>query len=174
VIRSVLASVVVGCVGVSGACAGDPGGDEPFVRDPSLNVELVSSPAEARSHETFNNCMECHSENGDGPGLFTAAGTVIFDDDSEPAVGAFVRFFLDPTGEALATVEVDQLGNFYTTAPLPIPEEQLFIQLESADGLRANAMPFPSRSLACNVCHTPGLRVQLHGEDHDDDGHEHD
>jgi hypothetical protein len=163
VIRFLWVSLVVGSVSVSGGCAGDPSGDEPFVRDPSLNVELVSSSADARSHETFNNCMTCHSDNGDAPGLFTAAGSVILDDDSEPAVGALVRFFLDPTGEATATIEVDQNGNFYTTAPLPIPEQELFIQVESADGLRANAMPFPTRSLACNVCHTPGLRVQLRG-----------
>ena len=158
-----LLCVVVYVGACDGAADGDGDGNAPFVRDPSLNIELVSRATDARSHETFNNCMTCHSDNGDAPGLFTAAGTVILDNDNEPAVGAVVRFLLDPTSEEIATIEVDQNGHFYTTAPLPIPEQELFIQLESADGLRENAMPFPSRSLACNVCHTPGLRVQLRG-----------
>ena len=35
-------------------------GDPDYVRDPALDVELVSARGDARSHNVGQNCMQCH------------------------------------------------------------------------------------------------------------------
>jgi hypothetical protein len=137
-------------------------GDPDFVRDPALDVELHSAASSNASHEPGNNCMHCHQRLGGGPGLFTAAGT-LFDPAGQPRTGAVVEIRTAPAGEGdlLAAIEVDQLGNFYTTADLPIPESELFPFVRGSTTTKE--MPFPTSSLACNYCHTPVLRVSLDG-----------
>ena len=137
-------------------------GDPDFVRDPALDIELHSAASSNASHEPGNNCMHCHQRLGGGPGLFTAAGT-LFDPAGQPRTGAVVEIRTAPAGEGdlLAAIEVDQLGNFYTTTDLPIPESELFPFVRGSTTTKE--MPFPTSSLACNYCHTPVLRVSLDG-----------
>ena len=138
-------------------------GDPAFVRDPALNVENVSRAGEERSHNEGENCMHCHQPHGAGLGLFSLAGT-LYGPDGRPYVGgAEVRVTTGPfgDGEVLTTVEVDDLGNFFTTAELPFPEQAVFPFATSLDGTLAVGMPFPTISGACNVCHAGAARVTL-------------
>lgn len=137
-------------------------GDDDYVRDPALDVELVSANGEALSHAVGDNCMRCHQERGPAPGRFTAAGT-LHDEAGEPYPNGVVelRTAPDGMGELVASVEVDGLGNFYTTEALPLPTTALFPTVYSEDGARKNFMPWPTSSGACNVCHAGGAGVRL-------------
>jgi hypothetical protein len=125
-------------------------GDESYVRDPALDVALVSAAGDDRSHAGGDNCMRCHQAHGPGPGRFTAAGTV-----DGPAGALELR---DGEGALVLAVPIDALGNFYTTEPLPLPDTPLFPSIVFEDGVRL-AMPFPTRSAACNVCHAGGAAL---------------
>ncbi len=59
-------------------------GDDEFVRDPALDVELVSAHGDDISHADGDNCMRRHQENGPGPGRFSVAGT-LYDADGAPS-----------------------------------------------------------------------------------------
>ncbi|HEU4406172.1 MAG TPA: hypothetical protein VFS43_12985 [Polyangiaceae bacterium] len=134
-------------------------GDPRYERDPSLDVELESRREGRASHEAGSNCMQCHQRYGPGPGQFSVAGTA-YGDDGSPRPDATVRL-LDAAGAVVIALEADALGNFYSTAALPLPDVELFPRVESADARAANAMPFGTLSGACNVCHTAALPVVL-------------
>lgn len=156
------------------ACSSDDDGDRPggatapaavapgdprFVRDPALDVELVSRRGAANSHEEGANCMQCHQAYGPGPGRFTVAGTA-YDEGGAPRPDAALSL-ADAAGNVVLRVEADARGNFYSTAPLPLPETELFPSVASGDATAAAAMPFGTLSGACNVCHGKGFRVTL-------------
>ncbi len=168
--RILLASMVAVALAACGDDDGSTGassqplpGDPGYVRDPALNVELTSAAGSADSHEMGNNCMYCHQKYGGGPGLFTAAGTLYDLTTDQPRTDAVVEIRSAPAGEGdlLTAIEVDTLGNFYTTAPLPIPESELFVFVRGST--TSKEMPFPTSSLACNYCHTPAIRVNVDG-----------
>lgn len=151
---------------LSGAACGSPDdpdvtpGDQDFIRDPALDVENVSAHGTSRSHNVGMNCMNCHQERGPGRGRFTVAGTLRNRDGSPHPNGTVHLTRVDPNtlGEdpiedAVATVEADALGNFYSTQPLPLPEEPLYVVVERSDGGGRNFMPWSTLSAACNVCH---------------------
>lgn len=139
-------------------------GDESYVRDPALNVELISGAGEAISHAVGENCMQCHQKHGPGPGLFTAAGT-LHDEDGAPFAGGLIELRTGPNGagDLVVRLEVDELGNFYTTEALPLPDMVVFPTVYAVDGVPSNFMPFPTSSAACNVCHAGGAAVRLKG-----------
>ncbi|MCR9165388.1 MAG: hypothetical protein ACE37F_35215 [Nannocystaceae bacterium] len=141
-------------------------GDPDFERDPALDVENVSAADETRSHNAGLNCMRCHQALGPGVGQFTVAGT-IYGPDGEPASDAMLELRTAPAGggELVASVEADAYGNVFSTEPLPLPEQPLFVRLESSGGVLAAAMPFPISSGACNHCHAGGFKVRLQAAD---------
>lgn len=148
-------------------CDADEGpfiGDEDYVRDPGLDVALVSRRGDAISHEVGENCMRCHQAKGPGPGRFTAAGT-LHDADGEPHADGVLelRTAPDGMGDLVLRLEADGLGNFYTTEELPLPDTALFPTVYSDDGARRGYMPFPTVSAACNVCHVGGAVIRLPG-----------
>lgn len=143
--------------------------NEAAVRDPSLNVTLVSAKDTSRSHNTGQQCIQCHQPNGPGRGLFTIAGTVT-DKDGKVMPGATVQITekdglglsgpgggpmpsLDAFGKIYAQVVADDLGNFYSTEPMPFPDPGGVPSIVSADGKTVASMVFPSLSGACNICH---------------------
>lgn len=134
-------------------------GDADYVRDPALDIELVSMNGDTRSHEVGANCMSCHQARGPGPGRFTAAGT-IHDADGTPHVDGALEL-RDGEGALVLRLEADSNGNFYTTAPLPLPDTPLFPTVISSDESRSRSMPFPTNSAACNVCHVGGQVISL-------------
>jgi len=81
------------------------------------NETKISSYNSTESHNAGQNCMSCHTSGGSGEGWFTVAGTIY---DSTKAVtypNATVGLYTGPegTGSLIMEIEVDGLGNFYTT-----------------------------------------------------------
>lgn len=64
-------------------------------------------------------------------------------------------------GALVMSVQVDSLGNFFTTEKAPFLDTELFALVKSADGSLTSEMPFPTLSGACNVCHNEQKRVVL-------------
>lgn len=163
---------VLGCDGESSdetAAVVEPG-DPAFERDPALDIENVSAAGETRSHNAGLNCMRCHQALGPGIGQFSVAGTV-YGPDGAPASDAVLELLTAPEGgEVVATVEADAYGNVFSTEPLPLPEQRLFVRLESSDATLAAVMPFPISSGSCNHCHAGGFKVTLAEADAGDDG----
>ncbi len=139
-------------------------GDPDYPRDPALDIELISQNGDAISHETGRNCMACHQAFGPGPGQFTVAGTLYRNRSDQEVLGDGVLEFRDaPGGEVVLRVEVDSLGNFYSTEPLPLPDMVLFPIVYAPNDDVGRAMPFPTRSGACNVCHAGARVVSVEG-----------
>jgi hypothetical protein len=129
-------------------------GDPSYERDPALDVPLISAHGEALSHNMGQNCMACHQAHGPGPGRFTAAGTLYGADGTPHADGSIeLRTGSSGTGELVLRIAADSNGNFYTTEALPLPDQPLFPAVYDRDDKLRNAMPFPTSSAACNVCH---------------------
>ena len=117
-------------------------GEPEFVRDPALDVDNISRHGGESSHFTGQNCMKCHQPHGPGAGLFSIGGTLANPDGTPHPNGTVYVTRTDPTSlpedleideleiEPVATVEVDAFGNFYSTEPLPLPEEALFVIVE--------------------------------------------
>ncbi len=81
------------------------------------NETNISSYYETESHHTGENCMDCHTSGEKGEGWFSVAGTVNDNVKTSPLPNGTVRLFTGPqgTGSLELTIEVDGLGNFYTT-----------------------------------------------------------
>jgi len=81
------------------------------------NETKISSYNDDESHNTGQNCMNCHVQGGSGEGWFNVAGTVYDSTKTNVYPNATVQFFTGPegTGDLKYTIEVDGLGNFYTT-----------------------------------------------------------
>jgi hypothetical protein len=162
------AAFMYAVIAAFGACSDDATtvqapvpGDPNFVRNPALDVSNVSKAGETRSHNVGRNCMECHQAKGPGKGRFTAAGTLYDDTTRAPVKSGKLELFDGPKPDAalIATLEVDGLGNFFTTEALPFPDKNLFPVVTS--GSLRRAMPFPTISGACNQCHTRGNLVAV-------------
>ncbi len=137
-------------------------GDPEFVRSPALDVDNISEAGEARSHNAGLNCMRCHQALGPGLGRFTVAGTVHGPDGSPTADAVLeLRTAPDRGGQLVTAIEADEYGNVFSTEPLPLPEQRLFVWLSSADESLGAQMPFPISSGSCNHCHAGGFRVRL-------------
>lgn len=181
--RTTLTTLLAGLLGLAPLVACDPEDEDPtaeeelepqpgdpeFERDPALDVEVVSAHGNERSAGMVGNCMQCHQAHGPGRGRFTLAGTVVMP-DGQPAVDPIVELRRpafdeegnELQGELVATIEGDRLGNFYTTADLPLPEESLVPWVYSNDRSLINHMPFGGTiSGACNLCHVGGNPVDL-------------
>lgn len=159
-----LALSALGCGGHDEATTNTPAevlpGDPNFVRDPSLDVENVSAAGSTKSHHMGESCTSCHQAKGPGKGRFTLAGTLL-DANGVRATGGKVTLSASPGGAALHVVDVDALGNFYTTRDVGLDTASLFVAVEGADGSKRAAMPFPTLSGACNHCHTGSRGVKL-------------
>ncbi len=81
-------------------------------------VENISTYESILSHNGGNNCMQCHTtgEEGEIAGVFTVAGTV-YNSNYNYFPNALVKLYTEQNanGTLVATIEVDKLGNFYTT-----------------------------------------------------------
>lgn len=137
-------------------------GDDDYVRDPALDVELRSGHGDAISHNIGQNCMQCHQAHGPGRGRFSVAGT-LHDDMGQPLPDGTLelRNAPDGGGELVLSVEADGLGNFYTTDLLPLADMPLFPTVYGPGGAGKNFMPFPTLSGACNVCHVGSAVIRV-------------
>ncbi len=84
------------------------------------NETKISSYSSSESHNNGQNCMNCHVSGGKGEGWFVVAASVYDSTKTNPYPGATIKLYTgqNGTGTLKATIEVDQKGNFYTTASL--------------------------------------------------------
>jgi hypothetical protein len=116
------------------------------------NETNISSYQSNDSHHMGENCMECHKSGGSGAGWFTVAGTIYESNKTDTYPNATVRLYTGPdgTGNLKATIEVDQLGNFYTTENIDFGSG-LYTVVEGTMGTKSMG---PSLSNGkCNSCH---------------------
>ncbi|MEX1188345.1 MAG: hypothetical protein WED33_03740 [Bacteroidia bacterium] len=81
--------------------------------------ELTTNISEANSSQSHNsgqNCVNCHKKGGDGDGWFTISGTA-YAQNNVTASNVVVNLYTQPNGkgELRKTINGDLLGNFYTT-----------------------------------------------------------
>lgn len=135
---------------------------EDYERPTELDIEQLSTADSSISHNNGRNCMSCHQANGPGMGQFTAAGTVHKVDGSVADPGSIVGIYADPTRQAvIAELEVDQLGNVYTTEDLGLGESKRFVSVWSADRQLRADMGSPKFNLSCNFCHDEAYKIEL-------------
>ena len=81
------------------------------------NKTNISQLNSKKSHNMGQNCMNCHKNGGEGEGWFLAAGTVYDSLKTTTYPNTTVKLFTGPngTGTLKHTLQVDGLGNFYTT-----------------------------------------------------------
>ena len=82
------------------------------------NETKISSFNSKKSHNMGQNCMNCHKDGGEGEGWFQLAGTIYDSLKVNTNPNTTVNLFTGPngTGTLKYTLQVDGLGNFYTTA----------------------------------------------------------
>ena len=116
------------------------------------NERMVSSYNETESHRAGENCMNCHKEGGSGEGWFTYAGTVYDSLKVNVYPNGTVRFYsaVNQGDTLLYTLEVDGLGNFYTTEQIEY-SGNIFVSV-SGD-IETRSMVTPLSSGSCNSCH---------------------
>lgn len=108
------------------------------------------------SHHSGEDCMTCHSS---GELVFTIAGSV-FDSIGESTVpNGLIEFYSDIEGEGtlLRFLEVDALGNFYTTEVFNI--ENGFYPVVIDENGNSKAKNIKTTSGACNSCHGQDVKL---------------
>ena len=116
------------------------------------NETKISSYNEDESHRAGENCVSCHTSGGSGEGWFTIAGTVYDSLKTSTFPNSTVRLFTGPNGSGslISTIEVDALGNFYTTENIDFGNG-LYTSVEG--NLYVTHMNSIITSGQCNGCH---------------------
>ncbi|MBH30749.1 MAG: hypothetical protein CMG71_02020 [Candidatus Marinimicrobia bacterium] len=113
------------------------------------------------SHNTGQDCIECHSLEGAGSGVYTVAGSIFHVDQETPFPNILVKLFPNKsrTGNPVAVLEVDGLGNFYTTEDI-LPEGKgdgevgmLYPSVVTDDNQIDMPIAFSTSMGGCNSCH---------------------
>lgn len=104
------------------------------------------------SHNIGQNCMNCHDQGGEGEYLFSIAGTVYDSSLVNTYPNATLKLFTgsNGTGELKYTIQVDALGNFYSTELINF-DNGLYASIEGS--LQAKNMMTVLNSGQCNSCH---------------------
>jgi hypothetical protein len=112
----------------------------------------ISATGGNKSHNMGQNCMHCHVSGGEGEGCFTAAGTAYDSLQTSTLHGGKIEFFTGPdgTGTISHTINIDNKGNFYTTASFSV--SGLYPVLTSPLGQK-KYMGSALSSGQCNSCH---------------------
>jgi len=116
------------------------------------NETKISKYNSDASHNTGQNCMNCHKSGGEGDGVFEVAGTVYESTRTTTYPNATVKFYTGPngTGNLKYTIQVDALGNFYTTEGISFGSG-LYVSVEGDQ--QTNYMQSSLTTGACNSCH---------------------
>lgn len=121
-------------------------------KEENENETKISSYDSTKSHNTGENCMNCHRSGGSGEGWFTTAGSVYDSTKTSTFPNATIRLYTSPNGQGnlMATIQVDKYGNFYTTEYLDFGNKLY----ASAEG--SSITKYMNSALAsgqCNSCH---------------------
>lgn len=138
------AAVVFGLLAIG--CGGEP--------EPTQSIRSVSQTGGTLSHKAHESCVSCHRPGGGTKEWFTAAGTVLWEGGTVQREGKVeLNTAENGAGTMLASLEIDALGNFYTTEPLPLPDTELFPGILRSQTGKMVWMPFSTSSGSCNFCH---------------------
>lgn len=116
------------------------------------NETKISSYNSSESHNAGQNCMSCHTGGGSEEGVFTVAGTVYNNTLTSVFSGATVKLYSgsNGTGELIATIQVDENGNFYTTQAINFGTG-LYATVEGNSATKNMISSLTTG--ACNSCH---------------------
>lgn len=113
----------------------------------------ISVNGDDESHNNGRNCMDCHKTGGEGEGWFQVAGSVYKSDKQSHNPNGKIYLYTDPDGKGTLkyTIEVDALGNFYTTRDIKF-DGGLYPVHENTNGIK-KFMQSPIISGQCQSCH---------------------
>ena len=116
------------------------------------NETKISTFNSDESHNSGQNCMDCHVSGESGEGWFTIAGTVYDSTLNSIYPNALVELYTGPnsTGTLITTIQVDALGNFYTTESVDL-KEGLYPTV--VGNVESTYMAGAITSGQCNQCH---------------------
>ena len=120
--------------------------------DDDGDEKMVSKYNEMESHKMGQNCMTCHKSGGEGEGWFNLAGTVYDSEKTLTYPNTTVKLYDTPNGggSLIGTIEVDGLGNFYTTDNIDF-ENGLYVSVTGDN--TTEHMINPVITGQCNSCH---------------------
>lgn len=130
--------------------------------DKDENEEVISRHGDLESHNTGQNCMNCHNSEGDGEGIFSIAGSVYDTTQINPFPNANVILYTGPngSGNVVKNIEVDEYGNFFTTESISF-ENELFVSVLNPNGTET-FMSIPVENGECNSCHgSSAVRIYI-------------
>jgi hypothetical protein len=117
---------------------------------------FISSHGSMAGRSMKDNCMDCH-KTGATEGGFSVAGTVFKADTVSRNPNGTIYLYAKPQGAegtrdtAIATIEVDGVGNFYTTHPIDL-SQGVYPAVVSASGNKS-FMQTVTTNGSCNSCH---------------------
>ncbi|MFV1984885.1 MAG: hypothetical protein ACC657_15165 [Thiohalomonadales bacterium] len=120
--------------------------------DDDDNETYISSNGGQKSHNTGQNCLSCHKSGNEV--IFTVAGTVYQIQDLTLVLpNVKIQFHDGPntSGNLIHSIDVDALGNFYTTNALSWGNG-LYVSVVVPDGV-TNSMSFVVTEGECGRCH---------------------
>ena len=114
--------------------------------------ELISVFGATESHNTGIACASCHVSGGSGEGWFNLSGSVYDGTLTNPYPNATVRLYTEAqgAGSLVYTLEVDGLGNFYTTDNIDYGNG-LYVLVEGSQS--TEYMHSTITDGDCNSCH---------------------
>jgi hypothetical protein len=113
----------------------------------------ISSNGSKSSHNTGQNCLNCHQSGNEY--IFSTAGTVYQQQNlTAPLANVKIVFHDGPnaSGNLIYSIEVDALGNFYTTDAIAW-ENGLYVSVEVPGQAITSSMSFTVNEGACGRCH---------------------
>ena len=110
------------------------------------NEQQESKSGDDESHYFGNNCMNCHYTEGQGEGWFSIAGSIEGNINN-----ALVHLYTDTTQNAIKTLEIDGLGNFFSTDAFDF-SGGVNVGIEDPSGA-IKFMPDKIFNGQCNLCH---------------------
>jgi hypothetical protein len=113
----------------------------------------ISSTGGNKSHNTGQNCMNCHKQGGSGEGNFNAAGTIYNSQMAATYPNAVVKLYTQANGGGTlrATINGDAKGNFFTTATIDFAGGLYPAIIGSSGNIKY--MNGSITSGACTACH---------------------
>jgi hypothetical protein len=109
---------------------------------------LISTHNEDESHNLGINCMDCHYTEGSGAeGIFMIAGSTYGNTNK-----GYVEFYEDKMENPVKVVEIDRLGNFYTTEEDIDFQNGLYVAVVNKNNDR-EFMNDKVLNGQCNLCH---------------------
>ncbi len=116
------------------------------------NEKIISAYGDDESEDMDGNCMSCHIQGGEGEGWFNVAGTVYDSQKIDKYPDATVKLYTEPNGAGSVkyTIEVDALGNFFTTDSIDFGTG-LYASVQGTASAKNMLMPVTTGQ--CNSCH---------------------